>query len=86
MSQETQFPTADNLETIGAPNQLAAKEKLVLNKKTLGMIAAILSVGTVALGGIGYYTYSNLSSPSDQGKFASASIAKPVWRQAITSE
>ena len=78
MSQETQFHTADNLENIGVPDQLVTKEKKVINKKTLGAIGALLGVGALALGGIGYYTYSNLSSPSDQGKFASASIAKPI--------
>ena len=78
MSQETQFPTADNLEAVGSTEKFTAKEKKVVNKKTLGAIIGLLAVGTSALGGIGYYTYTNLSSPADQNKFASASIAKPI--------
>ena len=76
MSQETQFPTADNLESIGSPDRLTVKEKKAVNKKTLAAIAGILSVGAIALGGIGYFTYSNLSGSTD--KFSSASIAKPI--------
>lgn len=33
MSQETQFPTADNLESIGSPDRLTVKEKKLSTKR-----------------------------------------------------
>ena len=80
MNQTTQFSEAtdDDLSKVGTVDNLIKTEKKTLDKKVILPLVGVVTLGLAALGGIGYYAYSNLASGDTGSTEKTVSIAKPI--------